>query len=59
VTQQTRQLTRWTTCLVRNHRWAKISYPGDGEERGGFFLRCLRCGYEKHDIGTSVKPPLI
>ena len=53
------QLTRWTVCLVRSHQWSKIAYPGDGEERGGFFLRCLRCGYEKHDIGTSVKPPLI
>jgi leucyl aminopeptidase (aminopeptidase T) len=53
------QLTRWTVCLVRNHKWAKRHYPGDGDEPGGFFLRCLRCDYEKHDIGTSVKPPIL
>ena len=55
----TQQLTRWTTCLIANHRWATIHYPGDGEEPGGLYLRCQRCGYEKHDVGTSVKPPLL
>ena len=53
------QLTRWTVCLVGDHKWSKRHYPGDDEEPGGFYLRCLRCGYEKHDIGTSVKPTIL
>ena len=55
----TQQLTRWTTCLIADHKWATIHYPGDGEEPGGLFLRCQRCGYEKHDVGTSVRPPFL
>ena len=46
-------LKRVTVCKVANHKWAKIAYPGS--EGAGYFLRCLRCGKERHG-GTSVRP---
>ena len=41
---------RFTVCLF-SHKWTKVRYPG--EEDTGFFIRCLRCGHENHDIKGS------
>ena len=49
-------LKRVTVCKLANHKWAKIAYPGS--EGAGYFLRCLRCGKERHG-GTSVRPTAI
>ena len=46
-------IKRWTVCLVRGHRWAKISYPGS--EGSGYFARCRFCDYENHNL-YSVRP---
>jgi len=46
-------LTRWTLCLLRGHRWVTVPYPGS--EGTGYFLRCTSCRYENHK-GTSVRP---
>jgi hypothetical protein len=45
---------RWTVCLFR-HDWAKVRYPGggDGDEDTGYFIRCVRCGHENHDVGGT------
>ena len=51
-----RLLKRWTVCLVINHRYNKLQY-GDHDD-SGYFLRCRRCGHERHG-GTSVRPTII
>lgn len=56
VVARTQLLKRVTICKVANHKWAKIPYPGS--EGAGYFLRCLRCGKERHG-GTSVRPTAI
>ena len=48
-------IKRWTLCLIRGHRWARISYPGSEGAPDAFFLRCMSCGYENHK-GASVRP---
>jgi len=51
-------LKRFTVCKVMNHNWATIGYPsGHDGEKGGTFLRCLRCGKENHDAGTIARGP--
>lgn len=47
-------LKRWTLCLLRGHRWNRISYPGSEGE--GHYLRCRSCRYENHDAGIGVRP---
>ena len=44
---------RWTVCLLRSHKWAKVPYPAVGDERTGTFLRCTRCGHENHEPATG------
>ena len=56
VVETSQLLKRVTVCKVANHKWAKIAYPGS--EGTGYFLRCLRCGKERHG-GTSVRPTAI
>lgn len=43
---------RWTACLLRSHRWATVAYPAPKDEQAGYFIRCLRCGYENHKSGN-------
>ena len=42
-----RLLMRYTVCKVANHAWAKVDGPG--AEGGPPFLRCRRCGKERHE----------
>ena len=44
---------RWTICLLRGHGYDRVPYSLHSDS--GFFLRCRRCGHEKHG-GTSVRP---
>ncbi len=48
-------LKRWTLCLLRGHRWARIPYGGN-EDGDTFFLRCLTCGFENHDAAMPGRP---
>ena len=48
-------LKRWTLCLVRGHRWARIPYAGN-DDGDVFFLRCLSCGYENHNAAMPGRP---
>ncbi len=34
------------TCVVVNHRWARLRYPGSPD---GYYLHCLRCGHERDE----------
>ena len=48
------QLTRFTVCMLINHKWVKTRYPpGSDGEAGGFFVRCRRCGKENHDTRSN------
>lgn len=47
-------LMRLTVCKVAGHKWARIAYPGS--EGAGYFLRCSRCGKERHGGGVSIRP---
>lgn len=49
------QLSRWTVCLVANHRYHRIQY-GKGDD-SGYFLRCRRCGHENHN-DSSIRPTM-
>ncbi len=46
---------RWTLCLLRGHRWARIPYGGN-DDGNTFFLRCRSCGFENHDAGMLGRP---
>lgn len=47
---------RFTICKIVNHKYVKVSYPrGADDEAPGTFLRCLRCGKENHDAGTTSR----
>jgi hypothetical protein len=51
-----RLLKRFTVCKVRNHKWAKIAYQ-PMEPGTGYFLRCLRCDKENHNLSAPhVRP---
>jgi hypothetical protein len=43
-------LKRFTVCKLANHKWAKVAYQ-PLESGTGYFIRCLRCGKEMHDVG--------
>ena len=45
---------RWTLCLLRGHRWARIAY--EGSDGAGSFLRCRSCGYENHNAEMLGRP---
>jgi len=48
-------LKRFTICRF-GHKWAKVPYPPSPEgEASGTFLRCLRCGKENHDAGSTAR----
>jgi hypothetical protein len=47
---------RWTLCLLRGHRWARIPYPGS--EGAGYYIRCLSCGFENHNAEMPGRPNL-
>ena len=51
-------LKRFTVCKIRNHHWAKVAYRPH-EDDTEYFLRCMRCGKENHDIGKPVVRPLM
>jgi hypothetical protein len=51
-----RLLKRLTVCKILNHRWAKVAYQ-PSVSGTGYFLRCLRCDKENHDVSAPhVRP---
>lgn len=49
-------LRRFTVCKLAGHQWGRIAYQLH-EGDSGYFLRCLRCGKEMHDLqmhGTGI-----
>jgi len=47
---------RWTLCLLRGHRWARIPY--EGSEGTAYFIRCQSCRYENHHAAMPGRPNL-
>lgn len=47
-------LKRFTVCKLVNHDWKKVQYPSDDGD-AGYFLRCLRCGKEDHNVGIGAR----
>ena len=45
-------IVRMTVCKVVDHNWASIPYQAS--EGSGRFLRCLRCGKERHGDGSHL-----
>ncbi len=48
-------LKRWTLCLLRGHKWARIPYGGN-DDGDTFFLRCRVCGFENHNAAMPGRP---
>ena len=45
-------LTRWTTCLVVNHKWVTVPY--NDHDDSGKYLKCRRCGHEDHSSSGTI-----
>jgi hypothetical protein len=52
-----RLLERLTVCKILNHRWAKVAYQ-PSVSGTGYFLRCLRCDKENHDLSAPFARPV-
>ena len=49
-------LKRFSICKLAGHKWAKIAYQ-PMEPGTGYFLKCLRCDKENHDVAApGVRP---
>lgn len=46
------RVLRRLACLVRDHRWQRVDYPG-ADTPDGYFLRCARCGKVRDSGGPG------